>query len=176
MKHFSKEFRWLSGAEEQPPCRGGVPGPIFTYLPGAHRPNVLLCTILYHCTQLDYSNTWYLDIPVVCLGWVGSAAFFHATDQVGLKDAQQITSLLQLFSFCSLETCRSLGPCSPLNQAFLFFISIITHIKGHGMPWALARMDPLCFKKQREIRRAQTKARLLQTQQLLYMLWKPEWA
>jgi len=39
-------------------------------------------------------------MPIARLGWVGSAAFLHAADLVGLKDAQQIPSLLQLFSFC----------------------------------------------------------------------------
>lgn len=142
---------WSRGA---PPRRRGVPGLISTYLPGPHKPNVLLCTILCHCTQLDYSYTWYLDMPVACLGWVASAAFLHATDQVGLKDAQQIPSLLQLFSFCWLETCQSLGPCSPLTEAFVVLASIITHIKGPGTPWAVVRRDPLCFKKQREIQKS----------------------
>lgn len=32
--------------------RGGVPGPISTYLPGSHRPNVLLCTIVLSWTTL----------------------------------------------------------------------------------------------------------------------------
>lgn len=65
---------------------------------------------------------------------------------------------------------------SLLTPAFVGLVSIITHIKGPGTPCALVRIDPSSqFQKaEGDAEKHKTKVRLLQIQQLLYMLQKLE--
>lgn len=88
IKQFSKEFMWLSGAEEQS-LHTGESLDLFLHI-CLDLTSLMFCFLPF-CT---IACSW--TIPTLCvqlyplLAWVGSATFLHTTDQFGLKDAQQI--------------------------------------------------------------------------------------
>lgn len=99
--------------------------PISTHLSAPHRPNVLLWTILYYCTQLDCSSSWDSDMPVVFL-----ICCFPAYIQGSLKDASKCPASCRSSASADCNPASPwVSPCSALTQAFVL-ASVSTQIQA----------------------------------------------
>lgn len=130
-----------------------------------HRPNVLLWTVLYHCTQLDYSYSWDSHMPVVCL-----ICCFLACIQGSLKDANKCPASCSSSASADYEPAGPWVPAQHSHKLLCFGSNQYSNIGTYReQQWGWI----LLFSLQREIQKSTESGKAVSNTELPFILWKP---